>query len=87
MRDLNKAMIALLSGCLCLGLVACQPKPPKKDVLSDLTSLTGALQTYYLENGKNPASITELKLELKHPEDINYDPAKGVVRSKSYPDL
>lgn len=56
-------------------------------VLSDLTSITAALQSYRLQYEKYPASLDELKLQLNHPEDLVYDPEKGQVRSKTFPDL
>ncbi len=84
---------------LCLGLVACpgsqqsgqnpggSGKVDRSAALSDLTSVTAALQTFYLQNSKYPEKLSELGISLQNPDDLDYDSKKGTVRSKTYPDL
>ena len=60
----------------------------RSKALSDLTLLTASLQSYHLQHGKYPASLKELDLKaVHHPEDLDYDPETGALRSKSYPEL
>ncbi len=59
----------------------------RSEAMSDLTQTTALLQEYYVLEGKFPESLDALKLELYHPEDLNYDPKTGKLRSKTYPDL
>lgn len=60
----------------------------RSKALSDLTTATAALNAYSAQNdGKFPASLDELKLNLYYPEDMNYDPQTGKVHSKTYPNL
>lgn len=56
-------------------------------VLSDLTLVTGALNTYHAQNEKYPETLDELNLKLYHPEDLEYDPKTGQVHSKTFPKL
>ena len=91
----------LLAMLLCpWGLSACQvdtenPEvgqsqqgPLKRsEVLSDLTQITAALQSYYMQEGKFPERLDQLDLELYHPQDLNYTPETGKIRSKTFPDL
>ena len=70
------------------GLKATTDQIDKAKVLSDLTLVTGAMISYQMQNdGKNPASIKDLKLDLNYPQDLEYDPKTGQVRSKTFPDL
>lgn len=70
------------------GLKTTTDQIDKAKVLSDLTQVTGALATYRIQNdGKNPGSIQDLKLELNYPQDLVYDPKEGSVRSKTFPYL
>jgi hypothetical protein len=70
------------------GLKVTTDQIDKAKILSDLTLITGAMLTYQMQNeGKNPASIKELKLDLNYPQDLDYDPKTGQVRSKTFPDL
>ncbi|MBF2054356.1 MAG: hypothetical protein IGS03_12965 [Candidatus Sericytochromatia bacterium] len=60
----------------------------RSKALSDLTLLTAALQSYHLQHGKYPAKLQDLDLKaVHHPEDLDYDPETGTLRSKSYPEL
>lgn len=59
----------------------------RSTAMSDLTQTTAALQEYYVLEGKYPADLAALKLELYHPEDLDYDPKTGKLRSKTFPDL
>lgn len=59
----------------------------RSTAMSDLTQTTAALQEYYVLEGKYPADLAQLKLELYHPEDLDYDPQTGKLRSKTFPDL
>lgn len=60
----------------------------RSKALSDLTLLTAALQSYHLQHGKYPASLQELDLKaVHHPDDLDYNPENGELRSKSYPEL
>lgn len=59
----------------------------RSSAMSDLTQTTAALQEYYVLEGKYPASLDDLKLELYHPEDLLYDAKTGKLRSKTFPDL
>lgn len=70
------------------GLKTTTDQIDRAKVLSDLTQVTGALATYRIQNdGKNPGSISDLKLELNYPQDLEYDAKTGNVRSKTFPDL
>lgn len=59
----------------------------RSTAMSDLTQTTAALQEYYVLEGKYPEDLAKLKLELYHPEDLEYDPKTGKLRSKTFPDL
>ena len=59
----------------------------RSQTMSDLTSITAAMQGYYLQHNKYPDKISDLKLRLYHPEDIDYDPKTGRVRSKTFPEM
>ncbi len=59
----------------------------RSTAMSDLTQTTAALQEYYVLEGKYPEDLAQLKLELYHPEDLDYDPKTGKLRSKTFPDL
>ena len=59
----------------------------RSKALSDLTQVTGVLHSYYAEHQSYPSSIKELKLNLYYPNDLDYEPATGKIRSKTYPDL
>ena len=61
--------------------------PNRSRILSDLTQTTAVLQEYYVMEGKYPESLTDLKLDLHHPEDLAYDSKTGKLRSKTYPEL
>lgn len=92
----------LLFGLLC-GLSACnqtqdaakkgavgvvKTAPDRAKAMGDLTAVTGALQTYYVQNNSTyPASLDELKLNLYNPADLVYDPKTGKVHSKAFPNL
>lgn len=69
------------------GAVGAVKQIDKSKVLSDLTQVTGELQTYHMQHEKYPDSLDELKLKLYHPEDLDYDPKTGQVHSKTYPKL
>ena len=69
------------------GTMTTLKQPDRARALQDLTNATAALQTYYLTNGKYPASLDELKLQLYNPGDLSYDPKTGKVHSKAYPQL
>lgn len=59
----------------------------RSQAMSDLTQTTAALQQYYVQENKYPETLEKLKLELYHPEDLDYDATTGKLRSKTYPDL
>jgi len=60
----------------------------RSKALSDLTLLTAEIQTYHLENSKYPAKLSDLDLKAVHyPDDLEYNPETGEVRSKSFPNL
>lgn len=59
----------------------------RSQAMSDLTQTTAALQQYYVQENKYPETLSDLKLELYHPNDLAYDPKTGKLRSKTFPDL
>lgn len=98
---MKRIWMLILLAMLSAPLVACKPttngemqtetpangKIDRSNVLSDLTSATAELQSYYLQYNKYPDKLTDLKIKLYHPNDLVYDAKKGQVRSKSFPDL
>lgn len=59
----------------------------KTKVLSDFALAKPAVETYFLQNQKYPASLSELGLKLNYPDELVYDPATGKISSKSFPNL
>jgi hypothetical protein len=61
--------------------------PDRVRVQVDLSTLRAALQAYRAEHSAWPRSLDELSLEgrLNYPADLEYDPASGAVRSRTYP--
>jgi hypothetical protein len=59
----------------------------RSQAMSDLTQTTAALQQYYVQENKYPETLSDLKLELYHPKDLDYDAKTGKLRSKTFPDL
>ena len=86
--------LSLVSGCQWINALQKDksaengaPSPNRSRAMSDLTQTTAALQEYYVMEGKFPDSLSDLKLELYHPDDLAYDPKTGKLRSKTYPEL
>lgn len=60
--------------------------PDRVKVQLDLATVRAALSAYRGERNQWPGSIDELKIEgLNYPADLSYDPAAGIVRSRTYP--
>lgn len=57
-------------------------------VQMDLSAVRAGLRAWHSGNGTYPGSIGNLNLEgLSYPADLAYDPARGTVRSLTYPEL
>lgn len=69
------------------GAINTVKAPDRARAVGDLTIAFGAIQTYYTQNNKYPATLEELKLNLYNPADLVYDPKTGKVHSKSFPNL
>lgn len=62
--------------------------PQKLKVTKDLKVIRDAIVVYRsLNDGKKPASIDELDVELYYPDEYTYDKDKCEVKSKSFPYL
>jgi hypothetical protein len=60
--------------------------PDRVKVQLDLAAVRAALRAYREEHAAWPGAIGDLKLDgLSYPADLAYDPASGVVTSRTYP--
>lgn len=62
-------------------------KPDRARVEIDLANARAAVRTIYGINNAFPKSISELNVRFSYPTDLDYDPASGMVHSKTYPSL
>lgn len=62
-------------------------KIDQAQALSDLKTASTAVEDYFAQNNRYPASLADLKLSLNHPQDLSYDPQTGKVYSKAFPNL
>jgi hypothetical protein len=62
-------------------------KPDQSRVALDLANVRAAIRVREQVEGAKPKSIAELGLTLSFEADLEYDPATGTVRSKTYPQL
>lgn len=61
--------------------------PSKAKIVSDLSALRQAIQAYRVEHSAFPASLSDLSVKLYYPNEYNYNPNTGEVKSKKYPNL
>ncbi len=61
--------------------------PSKAKIVSDLSALRQAIQTYRVEHSAFPASLSNLSVKLYYPNEYNYNANTGEVKSKKYPNL
>jgi hypothetical protein len=98
MRKLCLPLFLLLSLVACDGVKDTQKEAEeaakttiqqidRAQVLSDLKAASTAVDDYFVQNNSYPASLTDLKLSLNHPQDLTYDPQTGKVYSKTFPNL
>jgi len=61
--------------------------PSKARVTSDLVAIRQAIQAYRVEHSTFPSTLNALNLKLYYPDEYNYNPNTGEVKSKKYPNL
>jgi len=61
--------------------------PSKAKVVSDLSVLRRTVQEYKLEHSVFPSSLDELHLKLYYPDEYDYNPNSGEIKSEKYPNL
>ena len=61
--------------------------PSKAKVVSDLSALRQTVQEYRVEHSAFPSSLNDLNVKLYYPNEYNYNPNTGEVKSKKYPNL
>ncbi len=62
--------------------------PEKTRVKVDLINARRSLEFYKVDHeGKYPSSLKELQLDLHYPDEYDYDPTTGKVKSKNYPSM
>jgi hypothetical protein len=61
--------------------------PEKVKVVIDLKNIREGVVAFQTMQNRFPESLDELDLDLNCPGEYDYDSQKGVVKSKSYPDL
>jgi hypothetical protein len=63
--------------------------PDRARVKADIAQIRSLILQYQrLNEGKNPASISDLPIErVFYPNDVDYNPETGEVHSKTYPEM
>jgi len=61
--------------------------PGKTRAVTELASLREAIKMYKVENEKYPEKLSDLPLKVMKPEDYEYNPETGQIKSKYYPKL
>ena len=62
--------------------------PERTKVKVDLISIRQAIEFYKIDHeGNPPQSLKELKLTLYYPDEYEYNPGSGKVKSKNYPSM
>jgi hypothetical protein len=61
--------------------------PDQARVKLDLAAARSAVARQQQTSGNYPPSLSELRLKLNYPDDLNYDSSSGTVTSKTYPNL
>ena len=62
-------------------------KPDRAKVELDLAAARDSINKWKQIEGSNPPSLNALELRYHYPSDLEYDPATGTVKSKTYPML
>ncbi len=61
--------------------------PSKTKTVTDLASLREAIKMYKVKNEKFPEKLSDLPLKVMKPEDYEYNPETGQIKSKHYPKM
>ncbi|MEO0293542.1 MAG: hypothetical protein ABIN61_04880 [candidate division WOR-3 bacterium] len=61
--------------------------PDKTKTITELTTIRQALEIYKAEKGEYPQTLSELQINVENLSAYEYDPEKGKVKSKYYPNL
>lgn len=61
--------------------------PGKAKTVAALTEIRHALNMYRVENEKYPEKLSDLPLKVINPEQYEYNPETGKIKSKYYPKL